>query len=573
MNISANIKSGKMKLSYLFIVIIALMLVNTAKAQEEESDLGTQSLTIYTDFTLVLKDASRVQYLPVIMDTVSVKPEFNYNVSPTVFNTRFTPTPINAASLSKDSKPVLKNGHIKLGVGNYLSPLIDVYYNSTYQQNYSLGAYARHHSASGRSKNAADQKVFNGFNRNQVKLYGQKFFDYATLTGDLGFNSNEIFYYGYDPDIDIGNLTRPRDKIEIENQRWMNLNPKIQLKSSYARSDRINYDMQANYNYMFNITDDYHHGLKINGDFYKTLKKIDLGLEAGFVYHNDLINTIENEDKYLHLNPYAKSYSQDWQIKLGLNTTGEFPGDTTIYHFYPNILIQHNVSNTIIPYVSYKGYLDDNCIFNMIQRNPYIQRLGDIEPTNFAQVIDLGLKGNISRNLYFHINGNYSKIDNMAFFVNDTSETRNNKFIIEHSNVERFSGYGEIGIREINNLNFILKGNYYYYSYIKTREKPWHMPTLKISFAGEYEYSRDIKFGIEAFYVGKRYAKEYAADLSIIEKELKPIIDVNLYGEYSLASNFNTFIYLNNLLGSKQYIWNDYHSMGFNIMLGLKYSF
>ncbi len=568
---ASNIKSEKMKINHLILVILAFIILKPVNAQHDEPDLGTQSLTIYTDFTLVLRDASRVQFLPVIVDSISVKPEFNYGISPTVYNTRFTPTPINAASLSEETKPVLNNGHIKLGVGNYLSPLIDVYYNSTYQQNYSIGAYARHHSASGRSKNALDQKVFNGFNKNEVKLYGEKFFDYAILSGDMAFKSNEIFYYGYNPELEVVN--KPRDKNEMENQRWMNFNPKIRLKSSLLKSDKINYDMQASYNYLFNITDDYHHGLFIMGDFDKSLKTFDLGLEAGFVYHNDFINSIENEDKYLHLNPYLKSYSEAWQIKLGLNTTGEFPGDTTIYHFYPNILIQHNVSNTIIPYVSFKGYLDDNCIYSMMRKNPYIQRLSDIEPTNFAQVLDIGIKGNISRNLYFHLNGNYSKIDNMVFFVNDTSELLNNKFLLEYSNVERFSGYGEIKLRNMNNFNFILKGNYFYYSYIKTREKPWHMPNLTISFAGEYEYSRDIKFGTEIFFVGKRYAKEYASDLSTIERELKPIVDINLYGEYSLATNFSSFLYINNLLGSKQYIWNDYHSLGFNIMLGLKYSF
>jgi hypothetical protein len=53
--------------------------------------------------------------------------------------------------------------------------------------------------------------------------------------------------------------------------------------------------------------------------------------------------------------------------------------------------------------------------------NPFINRNNNYQVTNYAQVIDVGLKGNISSKIYFHINGNYSKIDNMAFFVNDTS--------------------------------------------------------------------------------------------------------------------------------------------------------
>lgn len=568
-----SIISGKNKVFITIVLTMMLLfcLFTSKTIAQQEEDLGTQSITIYTDYTIVLQDANRVQFLPTIVDTIKVEPTFNYSISPIPFDSRFTPTPINAASLREEPLPALDNGFINLAVGNYLSPLIEIYYNTTYQQNYSAGAYAKHHSAHGKTKNALDQKIYNGFNNNKINVYGKRFFHNATLSGDIDFNSNEIFYYGYDPELEV--FSKPRDKGEMEMQRWMNLNPRVQLSSNNIDGNRMNYDMFINYNYLFNLTNDYHHGLNIGADMHKPSGNRQYGMEGRFIYHNDYIADINDEDKYLMLNPYFKSFTNEWQIKLGANTTGEFFEDSVEYHFYPNILIQHNISNTIIPYVSFKGYLEDNCINSMRLINPYIQRISDIEVTNYAQVLDIGLKGNISRNMYFHINGNYSKIDNMPFFVNDISEELNNKFILEYTNVERFSGYGEISLRNISNFNFLLKANYYYYSYLKNREKPWHMPELDVSFSAEYEYTRDIKFGADVFFVGKRYAKEYNDDFTFNEKELSPIVDINLYGKYTVASNFNTFINLNNILGQKQYVWNNYHSMGFNLLLGLQYSF
>ena len=102
-----------------------------------------------------------------------------------------------------------------------------------------------------------------------------------------------------------------------------------------------------------------------------------------------------------------------------------------ITHFYPNIYFQHNISNTIIPYAGFKGYIQNNNLEFASTVNPFINRNNDYQVTNYAQVIDLGLKGNISKNIYFHINGNYSKIDNMGFFVNDTSLDLDNKFILQ----------------------------------------------------------------------------------------------------------------------------------------------
>lgn len=557
---------------YTGLLLIAGSLVFAQQQDPRDPDLETQIITIYTDYTIVLQDASRIQFLPEIKDTIKVDPKFTYSINPQAYISKFNPTPINAASLRDEPRPELDKGFIKLGAGNYLTPYIELFYNSTYQQDYTVGAYAKHHSVNGRAENAAEQKVFTGFNYNEALLYGSRFFPYSTLTGNLGFTSNEIFYYAYDPELPI--IDKPRDKGEMDNQRWMNFSPRIRLHSNNTNSHRLNYDMKINYNYLFNLTDDYHHGLTIAADFFKATEKSHFGVDARFIYHNDFFGSIKNEDKYLLLNPYFKSFTDKWQIKLGVNTTGEFPEqDSVIYHFYPNIMIQHNVGNTIIPFVSFKGYLEDNCMHNMHRINPYIQSLPEIEVTNYAQVLDLGIKGNISRNINFQLSGNYSKIDNMPLFVNDTSELLQNKFILEYSNIERFSGYGEITLRDLYNFNFILKGNYYYYHYIKSAEKPWHLPELEISFATEYQYTRDIKIGSEIFFVGKRFAKEFDENLEVVAKELKPIIDFNLYGEYTVASNFSCFLYLNNLLGQKQYVWNNYHSLGFNFLIGLKYSF
>ena len=563
-----------MKTKYLFFIVVMVFCFGNSFSQQNQTDLDAQRITIYTDYTIALQDANRMQYLPVIEDTIKVEPEFNYSIQPIVYQTRYTPTMINAASLREEPLPILDNGLIKLGVGNYLSPYIEVFYNNTYERDFSVGAYAKHHSTHGKARNAAGQQIYTGFNKNDFLVYGKRFLKNSTLSGDIGFNSNEIYYYGYDPDAQM--IDNPRDKEELEMQRWMNLNPKVRFNSNNIFDKKFNYDLLLDYSYLFNVTDDYHHTAKIGGDFSIASNNNKYGLESKFIYHNGFVDSIEDEDKYLILNPYYKNYSDAWQIKLGVNTTGDFfKADSVNYHFYPNILIQHNVSNVIIPYVSFKGHLEDNCLNSIRKINPYIQRLPHIEATNYAQVLDIGVKGNISRKAYFHINGNYSKIDNKVFFVNDTSEMPlNNKFILEYTNIERFSGYGEISLRNIiPDFNFILKGNYYYYSYVKNKEKPWHMPELDISFSVEYQYTDDITFGSDIFFIGKRYAKEYDKDLNIIERELDPIIDINLYANYTLASNFSCFLYLNNLLGQKQYVWNHYHSLGFNLLLGLKYSF
>ncbi len=564
------------------ILILSMLLsVNLAFAQETDHELDDQTVIIYNEYTPVLKDASRMESLPVIVDTIKVQPEFEYNVNPTLYKTSFDPTPITAASVKGEPLKRLENGMIKLGMGNYLSPFVEVYYNSKREKHFSVGAFAKHHSAHGTIKNVADQKIYGGFNNNDVKVFGKKFLRKGILSGEIDFSSNQAYFYGYDPYIVVdASVVKPRDRAEIEMQRYNRLKADVALVSNNTAKTRMDYNLDLSYQYFFTYSNDAQHKIMFDAGLSKLIKSNRYGMDVGLIFNNNVFDSTtyagvipKYNEAFLDLDPYFKHYTDDWQIKIGMKTTGEFIDGANKYHFYPDIQFQHNISNTIIPYAGFTGYLQNNNFEYLSGVNPFVNRENNYQVTNYAQVIDIGLKGNISKNLYFHINGNYSKIDNMGFFVNDTSLDLDNKFILEYTNVERFSGYGEFALRNIKKLDIVLKGHYYFYSYIKNRQQPWHLPTFDITLRTKYQFDENLSFGIEGGVLSTRFAKEYDVLGNIVEKKLSPVIDLNLFAEYEFASNFNAFLYLNNLTGQKQYYYNNYQSQGFNFLLGIKYLF
>ena len=169
----------------------------------------------------------------------------------------------------------------------------------------------------------------------------------------------------------------------------------------------------------------------------------------------------------------------------------------------------------------------------------------------------------------------------MGFFVNDTSLDLQNKFVLEYTNVERFSAYAEVALRNMDKFSFTLKGHYFYYSYIQNREKAWHMPAVDVLLKTNYQFDEKLNFGMDVGLIGGILVKSTnISDLMSPDPgtiyysySLKPIIDVSLFAEYKFASNFNAFVNLNNVTGQKQYYLNNYMSQGFNVMLGLKYLF
>lgn len=581
-----------MKVKFLIIICFMIVLDSVYAQSGNDEKLENQVLIIYNEYSPVLKDANRIQFLPVIIDTVKIRPKFEYNVNPTRYTTNFQPTPINVATVKGESLKPLDNGMIKLGMGNYLTPYVEAFYNNRREKFYSVGAYAKHHSSHGKTKNTAGQKIYNGYANNIIGGYGKKFFPASTLSGDIGFSSDIVNFYGFDPKVVLpDNMMIPRDRSEMESVNYMRFKAKAGFGSNNVSQYNFNYDVNVLYQYFFTSAKDNQNKIKIYGDMNQMFRSNRFGLDGGFEFNKNRISAesdlreynealpMEYKESFLELNPYYKLYSNNWQIRLGLNTTGRFGGEEVKYHFYPNIYIQHNISNVLIPYAGFKGYIVNNNLEYLSTINPFLDPINGNIPdnrdnyqvTNYSQVIDLGIKGNISKKLYFHINANYSKIDNMAFFVNFPA----NKFVMEYRNVERFSGYGEVVLRDFYKFTFTLNGHYYYYSYVQNEDKPWHMPNFDIGLKTNYKFNEKLNFGMDIFVMGKRYAKVYDPNLIeiVYEKKLKSILDISLYGEYNLSSNFACFLYLNNITGQKQYYWNNYQSQGFNFLLGIKYLF
>ena len=70
-------------MKYLTLLLVAVMLSGSLMAQVDNNTLEEQTVVIYNEYSPVLKDASRIQSLPVIVDTMNVEPKFDYSVMPT----------------------------------------------------------------------------------------------------------------------------------------------------------------------------------------------------------------------------------------------------------------------------------------------------------------------------------------------------------------------------------------------------------------------------------------------------------------------------------------------------------
>lgn len=571
-------------------LLIAFVVLGCSLMAQEDNTLEEQTVVIYNDYSPVLKDASRIQSLPVIADTVKTEPKFEYSVMPTMYRTSFTPQKISAATVKGEALKPLNTGFVKVGYGNYISPFAELYINSKRQKNYSLGIAAHHHSLFGKIKNYLNQKIYSGYDDSRIEAFGKKLFAKSVLSGKVYFSSNGICYYGYDPKV-YGNTDTinwetfdyvdTRD--EVEKQRFSRVGANMAFESQQTGKKHWNYKFGLGYQYFFTKTKDYQHKIDVIANIGRTVKNISYGVDINYLFNANKISWVNNtiNDMFINPEPYFRFENEKWNVKAGANLVYS-AGSTNKFYIYPDVYAQLNISNTLLPYISYGGHLENNNLEYLSTINPFVISFPYVN-TSYQHEVNLGLKANISKKVYLHINANYSHIDKMVFFVNDTLEPLHNKFRMEYMDVDRVGAYAELSMRELApGLDIMLKAHYYYY--IKLGDpnvlnspkiadaRPWQMPDLDVSLRASYRLTNKISFGVEGYFLNRCYAKEYVEGVQYAKK-MKAVIDVNLFGEYKFDDNFSAFLYLNNIACQRYYIWNNYRAQGFNAMVGLTYLF
>ena len=442
-----------------------------------------------------------------------------------------------------------------------------------------------------------------------IEAFGKKIFTKSVLSGKVYFSSNGICYYGYDPKV-YGNTDTinwetfdyvdTRD--EVEKQRFSRVGANMAFESQQTGRKHWDYKFGAGYQYFFTKTKDWQHKIDVIANVGRSVKNISYGLDLDYLFNankmaayantNISIATIWGEiprmssknDMYLGAKPYFRFENEKWNIRAGAHVGFDLieNGNKGVYLF-PDVYAQLNVSNTLLPYISYGGHLEQNNLEFISTVNPFINSYPTYHNTRYQHVVDLGVKAIISKKIYLHINANYSHIDYMAFFVNDMAVPLHNKFKMEYMDVDRVGAYAELSMRELApGLDIMLKAHYYYY--IKLGDpnmlnspkiadaRPWQMPDLDVSLRAAYRLTNKISFGVEGYFLNRCYAKEYVEGVQYAKK-MKAVIDVNLFGEYKFDDNFSAFLYLNNIACQRYYIWNNYRAQGFNAMLGLTYVF
>lgn len=585
---------------YTTLFIISVFTCLSAFAQRDSTELRKE-VEVVKAYEPIINDAYKINEIPVINQETTEKPTFDYEInSQPVFST-FTVEPVEAAQMTREPKAELGGGLLKGGVGNYKTPYGELFYNTETGRNSTLGLHFKHLSSNGKIKLLNDDKVDAPFSENAAEINTNHYFRRSTLSTSIHFDRQAFRYYGYSGD-SLSNETK-QSIIPYWNKQQAFSTGKIslQLASINTTYDRFTYNTSLNYQLFGSKTGQLEHLASLEGVFNNEFDSFWGRLDASltYLYTDSILNSVSGtygtkQQIILKLNPSILFQGDEASLRVGINSYSVMDDDYDgEYLFTPNVKAEWwPVENTLSLFAGADGYLQHNHYSAIIAENKYVNPFQDIKNAKYNYILNGGIKGKFSPNFSYRFQVDYADITDQHFFIlNEYGYMENadfsyvnksNTFDVLYDDLNQLTIGGELHYAASDEIDFLLKGNYYSYS-MNQLEEPWQKPNFETLASINFNPNAPVKFNVDIYVIGERKALVQTFNNlseSIIPQILfnevytmDPIIDMNFGIEYQYSPYLSFWGHVNNFSFKKYENWLGYTNQSLNLMAGLSLSF
>jgi hypothetical protein len=574
-----------------FVVFCILHSAFCISSYAQQKDLGGQEYVIIKDYKPVLAESYKISDTPEGDTTTAVAQKMDYNPEPQKLETNFEAGVIKAVKIKDEPIPKLYPALLKLGIGNNTTYYGELFYNSLRSKTGEFGVHLNHLSGQPQLTNEVNSLNQDAsFSNNTAEVYGKYFLDNATLSGNLGFDSRAIHYYGFPSD----SIVKSADT----RQQFNHLHFALGYKSNFLTKDHLDYEANFAYHTINDLFDVTENDFLLNGGIGKRSSACYAGLNASLDYFEKTKANFENLDLYSNLTrniitlaPYiifadpstkggaftSTMGGHGGALKLGLIFSLEQNLGNTA-HLYPDITATIPIAEHVV-YIfgDVTGNLQKVNYRTLTDENPFTTSAVKIYENQSNNIIlDGGVKGNFSSQVSFDAMLKYNKFSNMPLFYNDTTHYANNELQPNKFNILYDGGFvldlhAELSYRNSEKLMIGLTFDQYSYT-MDIQQKAWHKPANETKLWAKYNLQDKIIINAAFFFRGMQYAPQFKNN-TVTPQSIDGYADINLGAEYRYSKVLSFYAKLNNLGFAKYYQWYNYPSERFNVLGGLTYAF
>jgi hypothetical protein len=489
----------------------------------------------------------------------------------------------------------LQNGWVDVSFGSYVTPKIDAYYTDGRSKKGDWGVRYGHQSANSNFEVLSGADLPTTFSENNATLWGKRFYKKIVADAKINWNRNVTNWYG----VDSSQVSYFPDFSSLK--QTMNVyNGNFGIRTFDRDSNDLNWWAKAGYRLASDAFNSNEHFVDVSGGASKLVKTEVFSGEFGMTYNQfnstgldwspdaantwgegDSLRTTRSFDNAIvRFIPSAYTVYKDLRVKIGMGLYMQSRGEQR-GHFYPRAEVSYSIlDGMFVPYAGIKGSLAPTTYYGLYNQNPFVVVQPQLLNQNNKMQLYGGVNGSISRRVNYSVGGELNKIENFAFFVNDSLFSRGNMQGVVYDNLRVAKVKGEVEVLGGKKWSAKVGGSY---SYFETDQQyAWQLPNLQFSAEASYNLNSKFKFNFQGIYFGERWAKsvlpvtgndaQLQLDGSYVYK-MKAFVDVNLRTTYTYNERLSAYIQFNNILSQKYIIYSGIPSQRFFAALGASYSF
>lgn len=530
-----------------------------------EGEIDNQEITVEKSRKIELAPANRIFTQIPSVKTAEEQRKLTYEFQDrklTVGDPRIALTPLATAAGQADEQPTLNN-YVKLGGGNYGTFLGDAFVGIHDQPDYGVEASVKHISSGigpVDGKNSAQSDT-------RVKVTGKYLTDAFKLTGSLGYDREQYYFYGYRPTAEVVNpdlikqrLNTIRLNLGIENvssDAAVDYSLKTGLTTLHDYYNASETDWGTNFKSSLGITDNV--VALLSADAYVTQRSDG---------PTDNRNLFRVRPAFKYTSPVltvtaAINAVNETDRRLGINNTRAFPVvdvdvvPTAGIHFFGGV-DGDVVRNTLRSFLSENRWLAPQLVL-----------------ANTTKTLDVyaGSKGELGSGFSYEGRVSYAQYRNYYTFNNSLSVTGADtaKFFVlyDGGNAKVTTITGQIGYNQKDKFRSNLKVDVFKYT-LDRLEEAWGRPQIAGTWSNAYILNKKLFVTADLYYYQGIKNKNFVTNTVTT---LKPIVDLNLKIDYFLGQQVSAFVALNNILGQNYQRYLYYKVQGLNFQGGISYSF
>ncbi len=497
-----------------------------------------------------------------------IKPPIRYDFQPFNFSAPPVNPQIRPLKLKAENPGQVYGGFLRLGYGNYASPLVEGYITSRKDKDRLVGAHF-YHSSSG--KGPVDGKN-SGSGMTKAALFGRSFTENVVLSGRIDAENRTTHFYGYPEGMEIDrsdirqayNLFRLSG--DISNAKKADFFYKLGAEVSYLadKFDARETEGNVSLNTGYQVGDE---------------SRFNVDVEYTALSRKDALVSSRLRNLFTVVPTYRFSPVEDLILQVGFAVAYE--NDTLNskdLHFYPFASASYPVSPSVDLVASLEGGMEKVSLQTLSYKNIWIAPNIPLAHVNKVYELNFGVNARLGNKVGINAGFSNSVLKNMHFFVNRTNTSEapydQAKFDVIYNDKAFFQTniFGALSFAQSEKAKFMLRGDVFSYGTGKDQivAEAWHLPRYKLNANASFNVAKKVLLNFDV--IGQGGMKALEPETGNVIK-LDGALDLNAKAEYLFSPSFSLFVQFNNILDSNYPLYLYYPARGLQFMGGITWSF